>query len=106
MTDDSGWGDDRIDAATILLFVFNNILMTGILSWRLLRGHRELSKSLPMAKHKLYTGAVAVLVESAAPMAVFGLGYGIVTVVRHYRETGYVFTVFTFLFQTSFVSSA
>ncbi|KAH6912850.1 hypothetical protein BKA70DRAFT_1218947 [Coprinopsis sp. MPI-PUGE-AT-0042] len=73
---EEGWGDDRVDAATIFLLVFNNIILTCIISWRLLRGHRELSKSMPMVQHRLYTGAVAVLAESAAPMAVFGLGYG------------------------------
>lgn len=99
------FGDDRIDAATIFLTVFTNIILTGIICWRLLRGHRQLSDSMPMAKHGLYTGAVSVLVESAAPVALFGLGYGIVTAIRHYMDAGYAFTVFTLLFQTAFVSA-
>jgi hypothetical protein len=100
-----GWGDEQIDAATIFLLVFNNMILAGIISWRLLRGHRQLSESMPMAKHRLYTGAVAVIVESAAPMALTGLGYGIVTAIRHYMDPGYAFTVFTLLFQTAFVSA-
>ncbi|KAH6911569.1 hypothetical protein BKA70DRAFT_1268113 [Coprinopsis sp. MPI-PUGE-AT-0042] len=96
-----GNGDNRFKAATVFLVAINNIVLTALMSWRLLQGHRQLTERLPMAKHKLYTGAVAVLVESAAPIAVCGLGLGLVTAVQDHLETGYALTVFTCLFHTT-----
>lgn len=60
------------------LLVTLNILITGIISFRLIKAHRQLGQVLPDTDHRLYLGIVAVLVESAAPMAIFGIGLIIV----------------------------
>lgn len=96
-----GTGDNRFKAVTVFLIAINNIVLTSLMSWRLLRGNRQLSESLPMAKHTLYTSAIAVLVESAAPIAIFGLALGVVTAIEEQMDTGHTLTVFAVLFHIS-----
>jgi hypothetical protein len=51
-----------------------NILVTALISLRLLLAHRRFRTALRNADHKVYLGIIAILVESAAPLAVFGIG--------------------------------
>ncbi|KAH6904999.1 hypothetical protein BKA70DRAFT_1505872 [Coprinopsis sp. MPI-PUGE-AT-0042] len=66
--------DGTLDTADISLTVALNVLVTLLISFRLIRAQRELSRTLPDADHKVYLSIVAVLIESAAPLAIFGLG--------------------------------
>jgi hypothetical protein len=44
-----------------------------LITFRLLRARRALAKILPSADMRVYTGVIAILVESAAPLTVFGI---------------------------------
>ncbi|KAH6901838.1 hypothetical protein BKA70DRAFT_1568066 [Coprinopsis sp. MPI-PUGE-AT-0042] len=68
----------QLNVADIVLSVVLNILITGLISGRLIHAHRRLSRVIPLAKHKSYLNTIAILVESAAPLAVFGLGVAVV----------------------------
>ncbi|EAU92073.1 hypothetical protein CC1G_09594 [Coprinopsis cinerea okayama7 len=65
--------DARIYLTISLLTVLLNIILTSLLSIRLLRAQRDLSKVLPNRDMKLYTRVVAILIESAVPLTVFSL---------------------------------
>lgn len=66
-----------ISPITILLFlaVASNLMVTALISWYLRRARRNLSKVLPPNELELYTGWVAVWIESAAPLTLLGIIY-------------------------------
>jgi hypothetical protein len=69
-----------LDIANILLTVGLNVIVTGLISGRLLYAQRQLRKSIPSASREgriFYGGIVGTLVESAAPVAIFGVGYAV-----------------------------
>ena len=63
----------KFAAASTLLTVSTNIIVTSLIAFRLLRARRSLAKVLPSADLRLYTGVVAILIESALPLTVFGI---------------------------------
>ncbi|EAU87086.1 hypothetical protein CC1G_05775 [Coprinopsis cinerea okayama7 len=63
-----------------LLNVANNILCTGLITYRLVRARMEFSQSIPGRKLGVYSGVVAILIESALPLSLFGLISGVVMV--------------------------
>jgi hypothetical protein len=60
-------------AAHIYLTVSTSIIVTGFITFRLCRARWTLSKLLPTADAQLYTGVITILIESAAPLTVFGI---------------------------------
>jgi hypothetical protein len=60
-------------AASTFLTVSTNIVVTSLITLRLLRARRALGKVLPSADMQVYTGVIAILVESAAPLTIFGV---------------------------------
>ncbi|TEB39525.1 hypothetical protein FA13DRAFT_1807982 [Coprinellus micaceus] len=68
-----GFTDYRFIAAWFILSVATNILATGLISFRLISAHRRLTKSLGAKQSKIYTGIVAILVESSLPFAISGV---------------------------------
>ncbi|KAJ2924615.1 hypothetical protein H1R20_g12486, partial [Candolleomyces eurysporus] len=56
-----------------LLTVLTNIIVTALITIRLLRARRTLEKLLPSADVRVYTGVIAILIESAAPLTIFGI---------------------------------
>jgi hypothetical protein len=60
------------NAASTFLTVSTNIVVTSSITFRLLRARRALAKVLPSADMRVYTGVIAILVESAAPLTIFG----------------------------------
>ncbi|RXW11708.1 hypothetical protein EST38_g14147 [Candolleomyces aberdarensis] len=75
------------EAAWIFLTVSTNIMVTALISFRLLSAHRSFSKSIPNRNLKLYTGAVAILIESALPLSVLGLVYSAIVIAKPQRST-------------------
>jgi hypothetical protein len=73
-----GFWNETLNAVGISLTVALNILITSLITFRLLRVHKRLSMALPhyhtRYHERLYFGIVAILVESAAPLGVFGIG--------------------------------
>ncbi|KAH6908931.1 hypothetical protein BKA70DRAFT_1279127, partial [Coprinopsis sp. MPI-PUGE-AT-0042] len=96
-----GYRPAAFAAANGLLVVLLNIVVTTLISTRLLRGHKKLSENLPLSSHKLYIGAIAVLVEAAAPVAVAGLVWAIITVVPTTPELVIAQAAFQALFQVT-----
>ncbi|RXW16363.1 hypothetical protein EST38_g9491 [Candolleomyces aberdarensis] len=66
------------ETAGTILTVSTNLIVTGMISVHLIRARRSLSKVLPSSQLTLYTGVVAILVESALPLSVFGLVYAVI----------------------------
>ncbi|RXW17397.1 hypothetical protein EST38_g8450 [Candolleomyces aberdarensis] len=66
-------GSGALGPAATALTVTTNVVITGLISFRLLRARRSLSKLLPSADMHLYTGVVAILIESALPLSLFGI---------------------------------
>jgi hypothetical protein len=63
----------KYSSASTLLTVTTNISVTSFITFRLLHARRTMAKLLPSADARLYTGVIAILIESAAPVTVFGI---------------------------------
>lgn len=66
--------------SVVLLSVVLNVLITAIISTRLLKARRQFTRALPDSSKGIgarYTGVVAILIEAATPLTLFGLAYGI-----------------------------
>ena len=79
--------DVRVNAsAWTFLTIGMNIMVTFLISLRLLVTSRSISKMLGPSQRMAvgrtpYAGVVAILIEAALPLTVFGLGYAISLVV-------------------------
>jgi hypothetical protein len=62
------------ELARVFLTVLTNIMVTSLISFHLLTARRRLSEVLGKDLD-LYTGVVAILIESALPLSVFGVVY-------------------------------
>jgi hypothetical protein len=71
----SNRGRQYVSAYT-LLTVITNLIATGVIVFQLLRARRALSDQLSSKDIQLYTGAVAILIESALPLSIFGVVTG------------------------------
>lgn len=58
-----------------MITVCLNIVLTGLICGRLLRVSKLVSSSLGKESAKMYTGAIAILVESSALYSAFGIMY-------------------------------
>ena len=59
------------------LSVSLNIIVTCLITIKLLRARRQLKKSLPEHSLRMYTGVAAILVESALPFSVLGIVFAV-----------------------------
>ena len=66
--------NDKLNTADISLTITSNILITALILFRLIRAQKKFTALLPHMDHKIYIGIVSILVESAAPVALFGIG--------------------------------
>lgn len=64
---------NQLAAASVFLTVSTNIVVTSLITFRLLRARRTLAKALPSADMRPYTSVIAILVESAVPLTIFGI---------------------------------
>ncbi|KAJ2912617.1 hypothetical protein MD484_g7797, partial [Candolleomyces efflorescens] len=63
-----------LGSASIFLTVSTNILLTSFITFRLVRARRFLKKVLPSSVDmRGYTVVIAILIESAAPLTIFGV---------------------------------
>ncbi|KAJ2916080.1 hypothetical protein MD484_g4316, partial [Candolleomyces efflorescens] len=61
-------------SAYIVLTVLTNVIVTGLIVFRLIRARRVLlTWQAPTKDIQLYTGAMAILIESALPLSIFGI---------------------------------
>ncbi|KAJ2923528.1 hypothetical protein H1R20_g13566, partial [Candolleomyces eurysporus] len=94
------------ETAYIFLVVSTNVLVTFLIVFHLLRARRTLSKLLPSKDMRLYTGVVAILIESALPLSIFGIIAAALVVgtsfnTQQFSEGGTVcYNLFTGLFYT------
>ena len=79
-----GFSDSRfrLDGADILLLVVNNVILTSLISFRLIQAQKRLVSVLPNTAHKVYIGIMGILVESAAPAALVGITHSVTVLVR------------------------
>lgn len=68
------------EAIWVFLNVATNTLVTGLISFRLITSRKELARVLPSKDLNLYTGIVAMLIESVLPLTIAGLVYASVLV--------------------------
>ncbi|KAJ2923937.1 hypothetical protein H1R20_g13146, partial [Candolleomyces eurysporus] len=94
----------RYTSTATILTVSTNVLVSSMISFHLIRARRGLSKVLPSRDLKLYTGVVALLLESALPLSIFGIMYAAVILCTpkgsNRARTGYLsfYYVVSFLF--------
>ena len=101
--------DDKLNAADIFLIVLLVVLITLLISFRLVKAQQRFKTILPNADHKVYLGIVGILIESAIPVALFGVPYTAanltfrgVTGPESFRVYQ-VLTIFNILFHTTVV---
>ncbi|TFK30161.1 hypothetical protein FA15DRAFT_690795 [Coprinopsis marcescibilis] len=66
------------EGARVCLSVATNVLITVLISTRLIRTQRRLARALPSQNLQVYRGITNILIESALPLTVFGLCYAVV----------------------------
>ncbi|RXW23260.1 hypothetical protein EST38_g2595 [Candolleomyces aberdarensis] len=83
--------DQRIVAkfgpARTFLTILTNIMVTGLIALHLLYARKKLQKLFPSRDLQLYTGIVAILIESALPLTIFGIVYAIMSTVGLPKST-------------------
>ncbi|EAU86356.2 hypothetical protein CC1G_05350 [Coprinopsis cinerea okayama7 len=68
-----GEGPRQIAAAAKALTVTTNLIVTILITFRILRTRRMIARLLPNIDTRVYTGVMAILIESALPLSVFGI---------------------------------
>jgi hypothetical protein len=63
----------RYAAAATFLTVSTNVVVTSLITFHLVRARRTLVTLLPSADVRVHTGVIAILIESAAPVTIFGI---------------------------------
>ncbi|TFK17623.1 hypothetical protein FA15DRAFT_710627 [Coprinopsis marcescibilis] len=74
-------------SAGIFLSILVNVMIPALICFRILQARRTIVRLLPSKYLTVYTRVVAVLVEAAVPIAVFGLGYAIALVVSQENKS-------------------
>ena len=82
----SGGPASESGAATVGLSVAVNIMVTGLILYKLFRTSLKVSNALPHSKpHHMYRDVATAIIESAAPLAFFGTCFAIVLVISYYQ---------------------
>lgn len=63
----------------VCLTVAFNILVTILIAQKMVASRKRLAEALPGRDMSAYTGVTAVLIESAIPLSVTGLGYAVLS---------------------------
>ncbi|KAJ2913699.1 hypothetical protein MD484_g6710, partial [Candolleomyces efflorescens] len=63
----------RLSSASTSLIVASNVLLTGLIAFRLIQARRTLAELLPSADTGPYTAVITLLIESALPLSMFGI---------------------------------
>ncbi|TFK18874.1 hypothetical protein FA15DRAFT_760394 [Coprinopsis marcescibilis] len=101
--------DRIIGSAFTFLSVILNIMITSLLSFRLLRARNSMLGVLPSKHIQIYSRLIIILVEAALPVAVFGIGYAITLVIplgettaqiSNWQISNMFFSTLYFLFAT------
>jgi hypothetical protein len=71
---------NETDIATLVLTILVNVVVTALLSLRLQKAQRNVESAL-VSGNTVYLGVIVILVESAAPMAVTGIGLVIASLI-------------------------
>jgi hypothetical protein len=73
---DEGRGE-QLTAVMLQAWIFSvNIIVTALISSRLLHMRRQLSSVLSPQDLQIYLGVIAILVESALPLSLAGIAFG------------------------------
>ncbi|KAH6888230.1 hypothetical protein BKA70DRAFT_67326 [Coprinopsis sp. MPI-PUGE-AT-0042] len=71
---------NETDIATLVFTILVNVVVTALLSLRLQKAQSNVASTL-VSGNAMYMGVIAILVESAAPMAVTGIGLVIASLI-------------------------
>ncbi|EAU87219.1 hypothetical protein CC1G_10498 [Coprinopsis cinerea okayama7 len=80
--EDPFWHERMTGTAFLMLTVALNVANTSLIAYRLLHSYRHISSALPGRSMKPYERALSILIESAVPLTITGLGYAINEAVR------------------------
>jgi hypothetical protein len=69
----------KVLQAWIFLSMSVNIIVTGLISFRLMRYRQQLTSVLSSQDLSIYLGVIAILVESALPLSLAGLAFASVS---------------------------
>jgi hypothetical protein len=69
---------DRLSAMGIALTTLTNIMVTAMISFKILSMNRRVKDHVEIYETRKYTTVVAILVESAAPCAILGIFISII----------------------------
>ena len=95
--------DTRWVTVVTSMTIGTNIFVTTLITYRLIRARLEVSKLTSMENTRVYTGTVAILIESAAPLSIFGIPTAILELTgRKSRINREVFSVLYMVFSGLF----
>ncbi|KAJ2936544.1 hypothetical protein H1R20_g548, partial [Candolleomyces eurysporus] len=92
--------DTAYESARTFLTASTNVMVTALISGYLIHARRNLSQLLPSNDMRLYTGVVAILIESALPLSIFGIIYASIGVVAELPEPTSAASSFTVAYYT------
>lgn len=67
----------EISSAFTFIALGVNVMVTALISFRLLRARKAMAGVLPRQHLRVYERVVTILIESALPPTVFGIGYAV-----------------------------
>jgi hypothetical protein len=94
-----------LNIANTFLTVFNNVIITALISLRLILANRYFAKVAPSndSDRAHYHGAMSILVESAAPVALAGLAFAISELVGQGDDAPSIARTASWILFTTFV---
>ena len=94
-----GFFDNTLHAVDGFLLVGLSVLITSLIAFRLIHAQRRFKSVFPDTNYAVYTGIISILVESAAPVAVFGIASSVSGLYSNKSSQGYQATsIFQILF--------
>lgn len=94
-----------LEIAAIFLTVLTNFMVTALITFYIRRERRALSDlQISPLDMRLYTGAVALVVESALPLTVVGLAFATLLAARPLDDSKLLMLPLSFLFYALCVS--
>ncbi|TFK24340.1 hypothetical protein FA15DRAFT_592615, partial [Coprinopsis marcescibilis] len=82
-----------MESIALVLSAIMNITVTSLISFKLLQSRRRLGLVLPKSSLQVYAGAVAMILESALPLSIFGTIYAFLILTSNIIRPGNSFPV-------------
>ncbi|EAU80985.2 hypothetical protein CC1G_03161 [Coprinopsis cinerea okayama7 len=89
-------------SAWTLVSVAMNIMVTVLIVVRLTRARRDIERAMPGNDTRVYSGIIAIVIESATPVTVFGILFSLMVLLMYRWETLYHQVTVAYAFETVF----